>query len=146
LNKQNGKITVFKFNILLNLIHHDSIKKCTPANPVDDLEIRLQIPKRFTEVQLRTLEDYFREMPIEEILTGLKFAKNRWSAKDAGVLKVGRKSIIQKEVHSVTNEQAQWRLKNWKMMISNYRRRGYSYPTISRIKKILIEKSKKKSK
>ena len=31
-----------------------------------------------------------------------------------------------------------WRLKNWKMMIANYRRRGYSYPTISRIKKILI--------
>ena len=113
---------------------------------MDDLEIRLQVPKKFTDLQLRTLEDYFREMPIEEILTGLKFAKNRWSAKDAGVLKVGRKSIIQKEVHSVTNEQAQWRLKNWKMMISNYRRRGYSYPTISRIKKILIEKSKKKSK
>ena len=139
-------MAVFKFNILLNLIHHDSIKKCMPAYPVDDLEIRLQIPKKFTEAQLRTLEDYFREMPAEEILTGLKFAKNRWSAKDAGVLKVGRKSIIQKEVHSVTNEQAQWRLKNWKMMISNYRRRGYSYPTISRIKKILIEKSKKKSK
>jgi hypothetical protein len=131
---------------LLNLIHHDSIKKCTPVYAVDGLEVKLSIPKRFTDAQLRMLEDYFREMPIEEILTGLKFAKNRWSAKDAGVLKVGRKSIIQKEVHSVTNEQAQWRLKNWKMMISNYRRRGYSYPTISRIKKILIEKSKKKSK
>lgn len=117
-----------------------------PAYHVDGLEVKLPIQKRFTDVQLHMLEDYFREMPIEEILTGLKFAKNRWSAKDAGVLKVGRKSIIQKEVHSVTNEQAQWRLKNWKMMISNYRRRGYSYPTISRIKKILIEKSKKKSK
>ena len=113
---------------------------------MEDLEIKLHASKRLTEAQLRLLEDYFKEMPIEEILTGLKFAKNRWSAKDAGVLKVGRKSIIQKEVHSVTNEQAQWRLKNWKMMISNYRRRGYSYPTISRIKKILIEKSKKKSK
>jgi len=113
--------------------------------PVED-EIRLQIAKKPTDTQLKMLEDCFREMPIEEILLGLKFAKNRWSAKDAGVLKVGRKSIIQKEIHSVTNEQAQWRLKNWKMMISNYRRRGYSYPTISRIKKILIEKSKKKSK
>jgi len=59
---------------------------------------------------------------------------------------VGRKSIIQKEVHSVTDEQAQWRLKNWKIMIANYRRHGYSYPTISRIKKILIQKSKKKIK
>lgn len=113
---------------------------------MEELQLRLQVPKRPTDTQLKIIEDYFKEMPLEEILVGLKFAKNRWSAKDAGVLKVGRKSIIQKEVHSVTNEQAQWRLKNWKMMISNYRRRGYSYPTISRIKKILIEKSKKKSK
>ena len=35
-------------------------------------------------------------MPVEEVLFGLKFAKNRWTAKDAGVLKVGRKSIIKK--------------------------------------------------
>ena len=107
--------------------------------------IELTISKKPDDEQLRKLKEYFKDMPIEEILSGLKFAKNRWTAKDAGVLKVGRKSIVQKEVHSVTVEQAQWRLKNWKMMISNYRRRGYSYPTISRIKKILIQKSKKKS-
>ncbi len=107
--------------------------------------IELVISKKPTDVQIKKIREYFREMPVEEILSGLKFAKNRWSAKDAGLLKVGRKSIIQKEVHSVTTEQAQWRLKNWKMMIANYRRRGYSYPTISRIKKILIQKSKKKS-
>ncbi|MGI0056097.1 MAG: hypothetical protein ACREAK_01850, partial [Nitrosarchaeum sp.] len=99
-----------------------------------------------TESELKKLREYLKEMPLDDILSGLKFAKNRWSAKDAGTLKVGRKSIIQKEVHSVTSEQAQWRLKNWKMMIANYRRRGYSYPTISRIKKILIQKSKKKIK
>ncbi len=108
--------------------------------------IELSISKRPNDEQLKKLKEYFKDMPIEEILSGLKFAKNRWTAKDAGVLKVGRKSIIQKEVHSVTVEQAQWRLKNWKMMIANYRRRGYSYPTISRIKKILIQKSKKRSK
>ena len=108
--------------------------------------IELSISKKPTDTELKKLKEYFKEMPIDEILTGLKFAKNRWSAKDAGTLKVGRKSIIQKEVHSVTYEQAQWRLKNWKMMIANYRRRGYSYPTISRIKKILIQKAKKKSK
>ncbi len=108
--------------------------------------VELPISKKPTDVELKKLKEYFKEMPIEEILSGLKFAKNRWSAKDAGTLKVGRKSIIQKEVHSVTSEQAQWRLKNWKMMIANYRRRGYSYPTISRIKKILVQKSKKKSK
>ena len=108
--------------------------------------IELQISQQPTEVELKKLQEYFKEMPLDDILSGLKFAKNRWSAKDAGTLKVGRKSIIQKEVHSVTFEQAQWRLKNWKMMIANYRKRGYSYPTISRIKKILILKSKKKIK
>ena len=108
--------------------------------------IELPISKKPTDVELKKLKEYFKEMPVAEILSGLKFAKNRWSAKDAGTLNVGRKSIIQKEVHSVTTEQAQWRLKNWKMMIANYRRRGYSYPTISRIKKILVQKSKKKSK
>ena len=108
-------------------------------------QIEISISNKPTDVQLKKLREYFQEMPVDEILAGLKFAKNRWSAKDAGVLKVGRKSIIQKEVHSVTSEQAQWRLKNWKMMIANYRRRGYSYPTISRIKKILIQKSKKRS-
>lgn len=108
--------------------------------------IELPVSQKPTDVELKKLREYFKEMPIVEILSGLKFAKNRWSAKDAGTLKVGRKSIIQKEVHSVTTEQAQWRLKNWKMMIANYRRRGYSYPTISRIKKIFVQKSKKKSK
>ena len=108
--------------------------------------VELPISKKPTDLDLKKLKEYFKEMPVEEILSGLKFAKNRWVAKDAGTLKVGRKSIIQKEVHSVTTEQAQWRLKNWKMMIANYRRRGYSYPTISRIKKILVQKSKKKSK
>ncbi len=110
------------------------------------LTVELPISKKPTDTELKKLKEYFKEMPVPEILSGLKFAKNRWSAKDAGTLKVGRKSIIKKEVHSVTIEQSQWRLKNWKMMIANYRRRGYSYPTISRIKKILIQKSKKKSK
>jgi hypothetical protein len=108
--------------------------------------VDLPISNKPTDLELKKLKEYFKEMPISEILSGLKFAKSRWVAKDAGILKVGRKSIVQKEVHSVTTEQAQWRLKNWKIMISNYRRRGYSYPTISRIKKILIQKSKKKSK
>ena len=105
--------------------------------------VELPVSKKPSPQDLRRLEGYFREMPLEEILAGLKFARNRWSAKDAGTLRVGRKSIIQKEVHSVTAEQARWRLGHWKMMIANYRRRGYSYPTISRIKKILIQKSKK---
>lgn len=111
-----------------------------------EIEIKLSVLNDPSEMEIKKLREYVKDMPINEILIGLKFAKNRWEAKDAGILKVGRKSIIQKEVHSVTSEQAQWRLKNWKMMIANYRKRGYSYPTISRIKKILIQKSKKKIK
>ena len=91
---------------------------------------------------IKLIQASFDEIPLTEILIGLKFAKNRWRAKNAGTLKVGRKSIIQKEVHSVTSEQADWRLKHWKLMIANYRKRGYSYPTISRIKKLFVEISK----
>jgi hypothetical protein len=114
---------------------------------MDEFEINLKLSEQPTDPQIKKLKSYFKNVPLSEILSGLKFASNRWVAKDAGILKVGRKSILQKEIHSVTTEQAQWRLKNWKMMIANYRRRGYSYPTISRIKKslILISKSKSKS-
>jgi hypothetical protein len=112
---------------------------------MERFEITLTVNKKPNDLQLQKLQEHFVEMPLEEILSGLNFAKNRWTAKDAGVLKVGRKSIINKEIHSVTSEQAQWRLKNWKMMIANYRKLGYSYPTISRIKKHFIELSKKRS-
>mgnify|MGYP001349240612 CR=1 FL=1 len=88
---------------------------------------------------IKLIQASFDEIPLKEILIGLKFAKNRWRAKNAGTLKVGRKSIINNEVHSITPEQAVWRLNNWKLMIKNYRKRGYSYPTISRIKKLLHE-------
>ena len=111
-----------------------------------EFEIDLKLSETPTDNQIKKLRSYFKDTPLSEILSGLKFANNRWIAKDAGTLKVGRKSILQKEIHSVTVEQAQWRLKNWKMMIANYRRRGYSYPTISRIKKSLFHISKKKSK
>ena len=113
---------------------------------MEKFELKILIGKKPTDIQIKKLNEYFDGMPLDEILAGLYFAKNRWEAKDAGVLKVGRKSIIKREIHSVTSEQAQWRLKNWKMMIANYRKLGYSYPTISRIKKILQEISKKKSK
>ncbi len=112
---------------------------------METYEITLRTSKKPTDAQVKKIQEYFTEIPVEEILSGLHFAKNRWTAKDAGVLKVGRKSIINKEIHSVTSEQAQWRLKNWKMMIANYRKLGYSYPTISRIKKHFVELSKKRS-
>ncbi|MDE1724836.1 MAG: hypothetical protein KGH76_02930 [Thaumarchaeota archaeon] len=108
-------------------------------------EINLFVTKKPTDVEIRKIQEFFIEMPPSEIISGLNFAHRRWTAKDAGVLKVGRKSIIHKEIHSVTVEQAHWRLKNWKMMIANYRKMGYSYPTISRIKKHFVELSKKRS-
>ena len=113
---------------------------------MDEFEINLKLTELPTENEIKKLRHYFKDIPLSEILSGLKFANNRWISKNAGTLKVGRKSILQKEIHSVTVEQAQWRLKNWKMMIANYRRRGYSYPTISRIKKSFVHISKKKSK
>ena len=106
-------------------------------------EISISLKNDLTEDEIKKIKSYLSEMPVSEILVGLKFAKNRWNAKDAGTLKVGRKSIINNEVHSITPEQANWRLNNWKLMIKNYRKRGYSYPTISRIKKLLQEIKKK---
>ena len=105
-------------------------------------EISISSKDDLSDDEIKKIKSYFFDMPIAEILIGLKFAKNRWDAKDAGTLKVGRKSIINNEVHSITPEQATWRLNNWKLMIKNYRKRGYSYPTISRIKK-LLQKIKK---
>jgi len=99
--------------------------------------IQLGIRERMNEKELKELHDYFATMPREEILMGLRFAYKRWIAKKGGFLMVGRKSKVKREVHLLTAEQARWRLKNWKMMIKNYREHGYSYPTISRIKKAL---------
>ena len=106
-------------------------------------EISVTTKDDLTENEINKIKSFFSNMPVSEILIGLKFAKSRWDAKDAGTLKVGRKSIINNEVHSITPEQATWRLNNWKLMIKNYRKRGYSYPTISRIKKLLQEIKKK---
>ena len=83
------------------------------------------------------LQEYLNELPLDVVLSGLGFAQARWRLQSSGALNVGRKGIIDVEVHAVTAEQAQWRLKHWKIMIAEYRRRGYSYPTISRIKKRL---------
>jgi hypothetical protein len=69
------------------------------------------------------------------ILFGLRFAFSRRKAISGGYLLPGRKSIVKKETRMLSRSQADWRLRNWKSMIRSYRQRGYSYPTISRIKK-----------
>ncbi len=53
-----------------------------------NLRIELPISQNPSDIQLKKLKEYFREMPVEEILAGLKFSRNRWNAKDACILKV----------------------------------------------------------
>lgn len=106
------------------------------------MQVNLRSKSHVSGKQLKELQEYFASMPIEEILAGLHFAHKRWTAKKGGFLMVGRKSKVKREIHLLTAEQAKWRLKNWKMMIKNYREHGYSYPTISRIKKSLREIAK----
>lgn len=102
---------------------------------------RVSLPAEATDAEVSRLQEYLNEMPMAEVLQGLEFARNRWRLQDSGTLRVGRKGVVSKEVQMVTAEQARWRLDNWKLMVANYRRLGYSYPTISRIKKRLSEKA-----
>ena len=51
-----------------------------------EFEINLKLSETPTSFQIKKLEKYFKEIPLFEILSGLKFANNRWIAKDAGIL------------------------------------------------------------
>ena len=97
----------------------------------EDFNLRLKI----SEDQRTELALYAASLSPEMILFGLRFAYNRQSAIAGGYLTPGRKSLIKRETHLLSMEQAKWRLRNWKAMIKSYREKGYSYPTISRIKK-----------
>ena len=88
-----------------------------------------------TERQCEEISRYFSFLNTESLIAGLKFAYNRQIAKDKGYLMLGRKSKVKRETDMLTVGQAKWRLSNWKSMIKTYRDKGYSYPTISRIKK-----------
>ena len=85
--------------------------------------------------------EYLKLLPTPEVLFGLRFAYKRFMAISGGYLFPGRKSIVKRETHMITRMQARRRLKTWKSMIKMYREKGYSYPTISRIKKQLIHLS-----
>lgn len=100
------------------------------------IQLKINIPQDSYE----EFRFYFKSLPYEMILFGLRFAYNRYSAESGGYLFPGRKSLIKKETDMLSKEQAQWRIDNWKKMIKNYREKGYSYPTISRIKKKIEEK------
>ena len=88
-----------------------------------------------SEEQKREFTLYLNSLSASDLLFGLRFAYNRHKAAAGGYLLPGRKSMIKRETLSLTYDQASWRLNNWKAMIRTYREKGYSYPTISRIRK-----------
>lgn len=90
---------------------------------------------KLSEEQSRELAMYLNSLPPSDLLFGLRFAYNRHAAASGGYLMPGRKSMVKRETHLLSQDQAKWRLNNWKAMIKTYREKGYSYPTISRIKK-----------
>ncbi|HEX9677567.1 hypothetical protein [Nitrososphaera sp.] len=94
---------------------------------------------KLTDEQSMEFAMYINSLPPQDLLFGLRFAFNRYSAASGGYLMPGRKSMVKRETHLLSAEQAKWRLHKWKAMIHTYREKGYSYPTISRIKKQLQE-------
>ena len=96
--------------------------------------------------QYDEIKNYFDNLSADLIIFGLRFSYNRNRATMGGYLNPGRKSIVKKETYLLTKKQAKIRIKNWKIMIKRYREKGYSYPTISRIKKQIIIISNKKIK
>ncbi len=95
--------------------------------------------------QYDEIKHYFDNLSADLIIFGLRFSYNRNRATIGGYLNPGRKSIVKKETYLMTKKQAKIRIKNWKIMIKRYREKGYSYPTISRIKKQIIIISNKKN-
>jgi hypothetical protein len=98
---------------------------------------------RLTDKQYAEIRIYLDFLTSEMILFGLRFAYRRNVAIAGGFLAPGRKSVVKRETLLLSSKQAKWRLDNWKSMIRSYRERGYSYPTISRIKKEVRKKSLK---
>jgi hypothetical protein len=90
---------------------------------------------KLSDEQSRELAMYLNSLSPADILFGLRFAYNRQAAASGGYLMPGRKSLVKRETHLLSPDQAKWRLSNWKAMIRTYREKDYSYPTISRIKK-----------
>jgi hypothetical protein len=90
---------------------------------------------KLSDEQSMELAKYINSLSSSDLLFGLRFAYNRHAAASGGYLMPGRKSMVKRETHLLSQDQAEWRLDNWKAMIKTYREKGYSYPTISRIKK-----------
>jgi hypothetical protein len=97
-----------------------------------------------SDEQGREIAQYFSSLPAKDLLFALRFAYKRYTAERGGYLMPGRKSLVKRETLSLTHEQANWRIHNWRAMIKTYREKGYSYPTISRIKKQVQKIASKK--
>jgi hypothetical protein len=95
-----------------------------------------------TTHQQKEMRTYLDTLPTEMIMFALRFAYNRERAIRGGYLMPGRKSIVKKETHLLNDVQATWRLNHWKAVIRSYRDKGYSYPTISRIKRRILKIAK----
>jgi hypothetical protein len=92
----------------------------------------------------KEIAHYVSSLPSKDVLFALRFAYRRYIAERGGYLMPGRKSLVKRETLSLTHDQANWRLDNWAAMIKTYREKGYSYPTISRIKKQVQKLANKK--
>ena len=99
--------------------------------PATEFAFKLEL----SDEQSRELAMYLKSLSPSDLLFGLRFAYNRHAAASGGYLMPGRKSMVKRETHLLSQDQAKWRLNNWKAMIKTYREKEYSYPTISRIKK-----------
>ena len=97
-----------------------------------------------SEAQATEMDRYLKALLPSQIIFALRFAYNRKEAEDGGYLMPGRKSMVKTETHGLNADQAKWRLARWKAMIRTYRDKGYSYPTISRIKKQIRKISEQK--
>ena len=107
-------------------------------NPSNSKDKKLYLEFKGSKSQYKEIKFYFDNLPSSLVISGLRFSYNRNKATIGGYLNPERKSIVKKETHLMTRKQAKIRMKNWKVMIKRYREKGYSYPTISRIKKQII--------
>jgi hypothetical protein len=106
--------------------------------PEREFVLRLNL----SDEQSREIALYINSLPASDVLFALRFAYKRYAAESGGYLMPGRKSLVKRETLSLTEDQAIWRLNNWKAMIRTYREKGY--PTISRIKKQVQKIANKK--
>ena len=101
--------------------------------------MQLRLKGRVSKELHDEIQYYLDNLPIEDILAGLRFAYSRYRAKEQGRLRVGRRSKVKQEVAMLSREQVEWRLEHWDKMVKVYREKGYSYPTIYRIKVALLD-------